>query len=207
MTRHHPIQTSQITVLILAGGRGSRMGGRDKGLIPIAGKPAIEHVLDRLQHQSQQILISANRNLGRYAAYGYPVIEDTLKDFPGPLAGVLAGLSACKTDYLLTLPVDTPLVSADYLSRMRAGLQTARGLACVAEFHGQMEPVFCLLNRQLHPALQRYLDQGRRSVRDWLDQVSASRIEFSDAPEQFINLNVEQERQRAELLLERQRSY
>lgn len=117
-----PIERAQITGLILAGGRGQRMGGRDKGLQPFQGEPLAAHVLRRLQPQVGRVLISANRHADAYAALGAPVIGDTLADFPGPLAGMLAGLQAIETDYLLTVPCDSPYLADDLAVRLADAL-------------------------------------------------------------------------------------
>lgn len=189
MTQQNQITDMEITVLILAGGRGTRMGGRDKGLIPVSGKPAIEHILERLGAQSGQFIISANRNLDRYTAYGHRVVTDCIDGFPGPLAGILTGLDACETQFLLTVPVDTPFISGDFPARMLACMQQHRVPACVAGFKGQMEPLFCLLDRSLKHSLREFLLQGQRSAQDWLRQIGAQTADCSDMPDQFINLN------------------
>jgi len=197
------IPDTEISALILAGGRGSRMGGIDKGLISIAGKPAIEHVLQRLRPQLETILISANRNLDRYARYEHPVIEDTLGEFPGPLAGIAAGLHASATKYLLCLPVDAPLLGEQYVARMKTALEKTGGRACVAEFNGKPEPVFCLLHKSHEQTLLEYLGQGKRSVQVWLEEIGAQAVDFSDWPDQFININLEQDQHKLEARLQR----
>jgi molybdopterin-guanine dinucleotide biosynthesis protein A len=201
MREHTLISPEEITVLILAGGRGSRMGGRDKGLISIRGKPALDHLLARIGLQSRHILISANRNFEHYARYGYPVVRDTVAGFAGPLAGVLAGFSASSSAFLLTLPVDAPLVSPDYLERMTRCLQQSDKPACVAECQGQLEPVFCLAEHGTARALESYLAAGHRSVQGWLERIGATRADFSDVPQQFINLNRAGDQRRLEALL------
>lgn len=201
MPKKNQIPAEEITVLVLAGGRGSRMGGRDKGLIPVLGRPTLDHLLARIRPQSTRILISANRNLEQYARYGYPLVRDTLNGFAGPLAGILAGLSACDTRYMLSLPVDAPLVSRDYLARMKRSLERTDRPACAAELEGQLEPVFCLAECGTRCALETYLAAGRRSVRGWLEHIGATRVDFSDVPEQFINLNRAGDRHRLETLL------
>ncbi|MDT8387475.1 MAG: molybdenum cofactor guanylyltransferase MobA [Thiogranum sp.] len=189
MISHNPIDDESVTLLILAGGRGSRMGDRDKGLILVSGKPIIELLLDRLQTREGRIIISANRNQEHYARYGHQVIADTMSGFPGPLAGMLAGLDACDTPLLLTVPVDAPLVNRDFQERMMISMQEHRVSACVAECAGQVEPMFCLLNRNLKHSLQEFLNLGGRSAREWLEQTHAHHVDFSDMPDQFINLN------------------
>jgi len=201
MQTQNQISNEEITVLILAGGRGSRVQGRDKGLIPLLGKPAIEHLLARILPQSSRLLISANRNLDRYSRYGYPVVRDTLGGFAGPLAGILAGFGACQTSHMLTLPVDAPLADRHYLARMKRSLEQTGSAACVAEFEGQMEPVFCLAECRAQATLEAYLEAGQRSAQGWLKQLGATRVDFSDVPQQFINLNQAGDQIRLEALL------
>ena len=112
------IDTKDITGLILAGGRGSRMGGVDKGLQNHLGMPLAMHALLRLGPQVGEIMINANRNLGAYEAMGVPVWPDTLPDYAGPLAGFLAGLEHCETPYLVTVPCDSPLFPDDLVQRL-----------------------------------------------------------------------------------------
>jgi len=193
MTARNPIPLTEISLLILAGGKGSRMDGQDKGMMDVAGKPAIEHILDRFSACPCSILISANRNLAHYAGYGHPVVRDTHNDFRGPLAGMLAGLMAAPGKYVLTLPVDAPLVSAHYPARMASALAESGHKACVASLNQRIEPVFCLLDRTLAPSLKDYLEQGHRAANSWLDAIDALPVDFSDIPQQFINLNVEQD--------------
>ena len=196
MTATQPLPLPEITLLVLAGGKGSRMGGRDKGLVEIAGKPAIEHLLERFSNFPGTILISANRNLDRYAGYGHPVVSDARADFPGPLAGMLAGLEHAPGNPVLTLPVDAPLVSEHYPERMASALAGSGRTACVASFRQRIEPVFCLLDKTLAPSLRDYLEQGGRAVNGWLGEIDALPVDFSDTPQQFINLNVEQDQKR-----------
>ena len=202
MTARHSIPDTNISALILAGGRGSRMGGQDKGLITVAGKPAIEHVLERLRPQLNTILISANRNLDRYAAYGYPLVKDHSSDFPGPLAGIAAGFDACHSDWLLCLPVDAPLLDAHYVQRMKTAVQDSGADAALATLNGRPEPVFCLLHRRHQPALLDYLASGKRAVQGWLQEIGAQAVDFSDCPEQFMNLNLEQDQPELEARLQ-----
>lgn len=202
MTARHSIPDTDICALILAGGRGSRMGGQDKGLITVAGKPVIEHVLERLRPQLGTILISANRNLDRYASYGYPIVRDQNSDFPGPLAGIAAGFDACHNDWLLCLPVDAPLLDMRYVQRMKTALHDCGSDAILATLNDRPEPVFCLLHRRHQPTLLSYLASGKRAVQGWLQEIGAQAVDFSDCPEQFINLNLEQDQRELEKRLQ-----
>ena len=143
-----------ITGVVLAGGRGRRMGGVDKGLMPLAGRPAVAHVLDRLAPQVDRLLINANRNRAAYAAYGHPVIADRTGDFAGPLAGMAAALAVAETELVLTVPCDTPWLPADLAARLHAArARDAAAIATVAD-GATTHPVFALLPRGLGPSLE-----------------------------------------------------
>lgn len=177
------------SAVVLAGGRAARMGGADKCLLPLAGRPLVARLIDALQPQVEDILISANRNLERYAAFGLPVVQDGLDDFQGPLAGIAAALDRCRGDCLLSVPGDAPLLAPDYAARMRAALAASGARACVAGFRGRRQPVYCLLSADLHQHLHDWLQAGGRAVHDWLAAVGAVDVDFSDRPQQFLNLN------------------
>ena len=152
------IGSEQITGLILAGGRAQRMGGIDKGLIPFHQKPLIEATIQRLKTQVGFILINANRNITKYAVYGYPVIMDETPDFSGPLAGFLMGLKNCKTPYLLTTPCDSPLFPEDLGAKLANELEHNNldlVYASSKEADGKVwaQPVFCLMRANLQDSL------------------------------------------------------
>ena len=188
MTPADPYHDQETSILILAGGRGLRMRGRDKGLIKLAGKPCIEHLLERLDTQAP-ILISANRNLDDYRRYGHQVITDFVDGFQGPLAGFISALDAMTSRYLLSVPVDAPLLCPHYAVRMKSAMKNADIPAAVAEYNGRMEPVFSRLRYNTGESIRRYLRAGKRSVRGWLTSMGARHVDFTDCPEQFINLN------------------
>jgi molybdopterin-guanine dinucleotide biosynthesis protein A len=197
MTLPKPPEDQEISILILAGGRGSRMNGRDKGLMELAGKPCIEHLLARLDKRSP-ILISANRHLNQYRRYGYPVIRDFMAGFPGPLAGFVSALDIMNGHYLLTVPVDAPLLCRQYSARMNSAMKNTDSTAVVAEYNGRMEPVFSLLRRDSADTIRSYLQAGGRSVGDCLANMGAQHVDFTDCPQQFINLNEPGDVQRLE---------
>jgi len=183
-----------ITGVILAGGRASRMDGVDKGLIHLAGKPLIEHVLARLNPQVNAVLISANRNLADYARLGYPVIQDMLAGYLGPLAGVLSALRVARTPYILTVPCDGPYIPTDLAQRLLLWLQergTQIAVACAGE---DIQPVVALIACTLADDIQQYLDGGERKVGSWLEKHKPARVDFSDQPDAFININTPEER-------------
>lgn len=156
---------ADITGLILAGGRAQRMGGIDKGLVPFMGKPLIEHAIARLAPQVGPVFINANRNLHEYAQYGYPVIADTRPDFAGPLAGFAAGLEQCKTEYLLSVPCDSPLYPLDLAARMLDDLLSTQSDLVYASSKDPAgavwaQPVFCLMRRNTLASLHSFLEAG-----------------------------------------------
>ncbi|WP_428633957.1 molybdenum cofactor guanylyltransferase MobA, partial [Sedimenticola sp.] len=136
---------SKITAVILAGGMARRMGGQDKGLIDLDGRPLIAHVLERIQPQVAQVVINANRNLEQYAAFGYPVISDTLSDFQGPLAGFLAVMQQIDSDFIVTLPCDGPSLPDNLVERLRQAQQAADADIAVAHDGNRMQPVYALI--------------------------------------------------------------
>ena len=179
---------AQITALILAGGQGRRMGGADKGLLPLAGRPLIAHVLDRLT-DFDHVVISANRNLEAYAAFGRPVLRDGLAGHPGPLAGILAALEIIETPWLLTVPVDAPRLPGCYAGRMWEAIPEPSGQAAVASDGERIQPVFSLLAKGLADDLRRYLGAGERRASAWLRRIGAHEADFPDHPRMFLNLN------------------
>ncbi|MFT3736165.1 MAG: molybdenum cofactor guanylyltransferase MobA [Rhodocyclaceae bacterium] len=181
-----------ITGLILAGGLGTRMGGADKGWVEFEGRSLIERLIAQLQPQVDKLIISANRNLERYAALGFPVVTDLRPDHAGPLAGIETGLSVCETDWLLTCPVNTLNLPADYAQRM---LQAAPSVAFAG---GHLQPVFMLVPRGALASLSASLDGGNGKVRRWTDQVGLQQVSFDDMPGALCNLNDWQALQQAQ---------
>jgi molybdopterin-guanine dinucleotide biosynthesis protein A len=175
-----------VTGLILAGGAGSRMGGADKGLIEYRGKPLIAHVIERFAPQVDRLIISANRNLERYRAFGYPVVSDATPERLGPLAGIAAGLRVCATPWLAVAPCDGPALPDDLVARLLAASKTAP-LAIAATAEG-LQPAYLLCRSDCLPALEAYLASGRHTLRDWCRLQQAVIVPFPDAAA-FRNLN------------------
>jgi molybdopterin-guanine dinucleotide biosynthesis protein A len=193
------IERDQITGLVLAGGRGSRMGGVDKGLQNHRGVPLALHALFRLQPQVGHVMINANRNLGAYDSMGVPVWPDVQSDFPGPLAGVLVGLERCETPYLVTVPCDTPNFPLDLVDRLAQALvaeQADIAMAATRE-NGEVmaQPVFCLLKATLLESLVKYLHDGQRKIDRWTALHRVATVMFDDASA-FDNANTVEELQR-----------
>lgn len=192
------IDTSQITGLILAGGRGSRMGGVDKGLQPYRGLPLAMHAMLRLQPQVGELMINANRNLGAYESFGVPVWPDADADYAGPLAGFLVGLERCETPYLVSVPCDTPAFPADLVARLAAALEAEDAELAMprtprVDDDGsgealQLQPVFCLMKATLLESLVRFSQGGGRKIDRWTAQHRAALVDFDDA-RAFFNAN------------------
>ena len=199
------IDLQEITGLILAGGRGSRMGGVDKGLQGFNGIPLALHTLMRLQMQSggplAQVMINANRNLAAYEAFGASVWPDVLADYAGPLAGFLTGLERCETPYLVTTPCDTPLFPLDLVERLAHALHGADAqIAMVAapeadkDGHAAVrpQPVFCLMRVDLLESLAEFTKGGGRKIDAWTDSQNTVLVPFDqphDDSRAFFNVN------------------
>lgn len=186
------ISAQDITGLVLAGGRGSRMGGVDKGLQTHQGMPLALHAMMRLAPQVGHVMINANRNLAAYESMGVPVWPDALPDFAGPLSGMLAGLEHCETPYLVTVPCDTPGFPTDLVERLAAAMAQADAeiaMAATREDGGvQVQPVFCLLRSTLSESLVSFLHGGHRKIDRWTAQHRCVEVLFDDA-QAFFNAN------------------
>ncbi len=195
------IAPQDITGLILAGGRGSRMGGVDKGLQNFNGMPMALRTLLRLQMQVGQVMINANRNLAAYEAFGAPVWPDVLADYPGPLAGFLTGLERCETPYLVTVPCDSPRFPLDLVARLAAALEREQAeiaMAAAPETDDsgrttvRTQPVFCLLRVELLERLVDFTHKGGRKIDAWTAQHRTVVVPFDqpgDDPLAFANAN------------------
>lgn len=191
------MDTANITGLILAGGQGSRMDGKDKGLIAYQGRPLVQQIIERLQPQVGKIIINANRNADTYAAFGHPVIADAPnpqgESYAGPLAGVLAGLRACTTDWLLTVPCDSPSFPDDLVLRfIKANEKNGCGDLFAARTPVQSHPVFMLVHKELTRTLAAFIASGERKLGGWQQQNGVSYVEFADESA-FANLNTPDE--------------
>lgn len=186
------IELADITGLILAGGRGSRMGGVDKGLQTHLGIPLALHALRRLAPQVGSVIINANRNLASYETMGCPVWPDVKADFSGPLAGMLAGLLHCKTEYLATVPCDTPNFPLDLVQRLIHGLcESDSEIAVAATLEDGVprpQPVFCLMRASLRDSLAAFIDAGQRKTGLWSSQHRSTQVLFEDGSA-FFNAN------------------
>ncbi|MBK7591204.1 MAG: molybdenum cofactor guanylyltransferase [Betaproteobacteria bacterium] len=182
-----------VTGIVLAGGMGRRMGGVDKGLVPLAGRPMVEHVLTRLRPQVDDALINANQNLDRYAAFGVPVVADAIGGFAGPLAGLHAGMTAAHRDLVVTVPCDSPFLPDDLVARLLAGLVAGDAQLAVARTFDQPHPVFALVRRALLPHLTAFLEGGGRKIDAWYATLPAVEVAFDDEADAFRNINTSDE--------------
>lgn len=187
------MERADITGLILAGGRGSRMGGVDKGLQPFQGMPMVQHTLRRLAPQSGALLINANRNLDRYAEFGVPVVADDIADFPGPLAGMLAGLKQCRTPWLVTAPCDTPFLPEDLVDRLAHAIETegadlAIPVTIDSDGRRRTQPVFCMMPVTAMASLGAYIAAGERKIETWVTRQKLAQVLFTNASA-FANIN------------------
>ncbi len=182
-----------LTAVILAGGRATRMGGQDKGLLVLADKPLVQHAIEALWPQTGAILINANRHQERYASFGYPVVEDSLQGFCGPLAGILSAMQTAKTRYLLTAPCDSPFLPNDLAKRLYAAMLDQQAEISVAHDGERLEPVFALLDCALAPSLLGYLQEDGRKIETWYHRHRLAIVDFSDRAEAFANINTPDE--------------
>lgn len=205
MSQHlHSVAASplNVTAAILAGGRGERLGGADKGLVRLAGVPLYRRVQAALERQAGAILIVANRHLDEYADSGLTVVSDPWPDFRGPLAGMFAALEASRTDWLLTAPCDAARLPGDLLARLRRAVDTGGARAAYAVADGDAQYVCSLLRRDLAAALREALDAGERAPRRWLADIGAVSADFTDAePTPVWSINTPAELEAAEQYL------
>ncbi len=179
----------QVSGLLLAGGQARRMGGADKGLLMLGGRPLAAWGLQRLAAQVGEVMISANRNHAHYEKLGVSVISDSVSGYAGPLAGMLAGLGKASQDWVLNAPCDSPLLAKDYAARMYTAGKSGEFDAVVAHDGKRLQPVFMMLNRQSQPSLEAFLAGGGRKIDLWLEDVSHTKVDFSDQEDMFLNVN------------------
>ncbi len=178
-----------VTGLVLAGGQGRRMGGVDKGLVLLDGRPLVAHVLERLAPQVGDVLINANQNLERYSAFGAPVVPDTVGGFAGPLAGLHAGLARATREFVVTVPCDSPFLPHDLVARLAAARAAHDAQLAVAKTYDQPHPVFALVKRDVLPHLAAFLDAGGRKIDAWYASLRVTEVAFDDEADAFRNIN------------------
>ena len=191
----------QITGLVLAGGQGARLGGQDKGLVKLSGRPMIEHVLARLAPQVGRVLVNANRNMESYTGYGYEVISDSHTGFQGPLAGMASGLQHATSKYLLCVPCDSPLLLTNLADRLLGACSQKAAKIAIPHDGNRTHPVFALIDCSLRESLEEYLAGGDRKIDRWMSQHPMVTVDFSDAAESFSNINTEDDLNRTALTM------
>lgn len=182
---------SGITGVVLAGGQGRRMGGVDKGLQPLHGKPLAQWAIERLAPQVDELVVNANQNAREYARFGRRVVPDVLQGFAGPLAGLHAALHAAGGELVATVPCDSPFLPPDLVARLWRALGD-NDLA-VAKTGAQAHPVFALVRRSVLPHLEAYLARGGRKIDDWYATLKVVEVAFDDESDAFRNLNTREE--------------
>lgn len=191
----------QVTGVILAGGRATRMGGVDKGLVPINGRPMIAWVIDTLRPQVAEVLVNANRNRDRYGEFGSRVIDDGDSEFRGPLAGMVSGMRAARTPWVAVVPCDSPLIVGQLVERLYAAVAASGSRIAVAHDGERLQPVCALLARDLLDDLAGYLDDGERKIDRWYARHGYATVDFSDVAASFANINAPDDRRALEAAL------
>ncbi len=184
----------RVTAVILAGGRAQRMGGEDKGLISLAGKPMVNYIVDAVLPQAGRLIVNANRNLEIYQALGFPVVEDMIGEYYGPLVGMASAMRATETEFLLTVPCDSPLIPKQLAKQLLNDLLAQQAEISVVHDGTRMQPVFALLRRELLDDLLNYLQQGGRKIDTWYAQHKLVLSDFSADADCFVNVNTPEER-------------
>jgi len=182
-----------VTGVILAGGQGRRMGGINKGLLPLGGRPMIESVLERLRPQVEEIIISANRDLEIYRAFGQPVFSDAVGEFAGPLAGLYTALVHARYPLVAAVPCDSPFLPGDLVMRLYQALQDHNAEIAVVSAGGRLHPVFCLCRREIASELKSFIASGGRRFMQWHAARKGIEVAFDDQQEAFRNLNTRDE--------------
>ena len=189
---------AELSLLILSGGRATRMSGQDKGLVLFNKRPMVEHLIDRYSPQVYTTLISCNRNFEQYQRFGYPLVNDDESGFAGPLAGIEAGLAACKTPYLLVIPCDMPLLPDNLIERLWQPVadqtnKNEKGIISVAHDGERLQVLVMILPHSCRSSIQQYLNEGGRSVHGWLRTQSMSEVIFENTGSNFTNINTQME--------------
>ncbi len=184
---------AEICGLVLAGGQGRRMGGVDKGLQLLQGRPLIQHVIERLRPQVASVLINANQNHARYEEFGCPVLPDRVGGFAGPLAGLDAGLRATDAPFIVTVPCDSPFLPHDLVMRLASARSRIDADVAVARTGSQPHPVFALVCTRVRPHLADFLDRGERKIDSWYASLAVVEVAFDDEAGSFANINTRAE--------------
>lgn len=185
-------EATGIAGLILAGGKSTRMGGQDKASLSLNGKPMIEWVIERFRPQVDSLLLNSNDSGAKIASLAYPVVADTISGYPGPLAGLHAGMARTQAPLLACVPCDAPLLPRDLVARLHQNLQADQADIAVARTAGGLQPTFLLCRRTLGPRIEEFLGEGGRAFRQWLAQQHCIEVYFPDEAA-FSNVNTPQD--------------
>jgi molybdopterin-guanine dinucleotide biosynthesis protein A len=187
------IERADITGVVFAGGQGRRMGGVDKGLVELDGRALVAHVIARLAPQVGALVVNANQNRDRYAAFGHPVVADAIPGFAGPLAGLHAGIAAARTPYVVTSPCDSRFLPLDLVARLVAAFAAQPLDLAVARTFAQPHPVFALVRTAVRPHLEAFLLGGGRKIDAWYPTLRIAEVRFDDEADAFRNINTRAE--------------
>lgn len=183
------VNCEEISGVILAGGLARRMGGIEKALVEFHGETLLSHVIKRIQPQVNTLYLNANKKLEQYQEFSLPILEDEKKGFLGPLAGILTALNKIETEYLLVTPCDAPFVSLNLAEKLFKEMQQQNALGAVVHDGERLQPTFLLLHKQLSNDLETYLENGHRSIEQWLEKHLIAKVDFSTQAHDFINFN------------------
>lgn len=189
--------TLSVAAVVLAGGAATRMQGADKGLVSFKDQTLVEAVIDRIRPQVDELVISANRNIETYRKLGYPVVTDAISGYPGPLTGIAAALDVIKSDYLVTVPCDSPYVPTDLVEKLSEAFFTNPSLKCASVIsQGLKQPIFMMIKKEMRTSIEAFLGKGERKVRAWLESEGVAWVEFDDLSA-FDNFNTLEELQKS----------
>ena len=180
---------SKVSAIILAGGRGRRVGYQDKGLLNWHQKPLVSHVIDRIKNQVNDIKINCNQHQQQYQLFGYPLIADQRDNFQGPLAGIEAGLAQVDHEYCLICPCDTPNLPTSLVSKLIDALQSSDSEVAYPVCGPQRHYIPALVKTSLQSSLRKYLNNEQRSIHGWYEKLRVTQVNFDDRDKPFLNLN------------------
>ena len=189
---------NSIGAVILAGGLARRMGGQDKGLVPLAGRAMAQWVLDAVKPQVDEVVINANRNRDLYNRMGVMVVADSFAGYQGPLAGLSAGIAVLQTDFIFMCPCDSPFIADCVVARLGEACLEQNVDIAVAHDGDRLQPVFCVVHRRLADSLDGFLRSGERKIDRWYAQLAMATVDCQDLGNMFDNINTDEERDAAE---------
>ncbi len=187
-------RSKNVCAVVLAGGKATRMGGQDKGLVEIAGESIVSRICRQLEPQAGKLVINANRNLEQYRKFGFEVITDILEDYQGPLAGMLSTLQLTDKEWVLTAPCDGPFISPAYCKRMITATSENSVKLAVASDGDRLQPVYALIHQDLTDSLEKYIQSGDRKIDRWFGMHPYETVNFVDCTEMFTNINTPEQK-------------